>query len=100
MMRVKALVIPFDRDILTVAFLMDWLRRQVRCEACGEVLRLAPEVPGLKGDRSPSIDRVHPERGYVVGNIALLCWRCNNLKRDATSSELQTIVDWMRRMGR
>jgi hypothetical protein len=26
----------------------------------------------------------------------LICWRCNNLKRDATADELETIAQWMR----
>lgn len=27
--------------------------------------------------------------------IAMLCWRCNNLKRDATPTELKTVTDWL-----
>jgi hypothetical protein len=37
---------------------------------------------------SPSIDRIIQEYGYVPGNIAIACFRCNALKSDSTSTEL------------
>lgn len=46
---------------------------------------------------SPSIDRMIPADGYTIGNIAVICTRCNILKRDATADELEAIAVWMRR---
>jgi hypothetical protein len=64
------------------------------CECCGRRFRLQP-VNGVKSDSSPSVDRIIPSLGYVLGNVALLCWRCNNLKRNATPDELLTIAKWL-----
>lgn len=51
---------------------------------------------GWAGRRySPSMDRVDNEKGYITGNLAVICWRCNAIKRDATSSELRLIADWI-----
>jgi len=58
------------------------------------------KLDGKKKNNSPSIDRIVPALGYVRGNVALLCWRCNNLKRDATAAELQKVVDWMKSRSR
>lgn len=86
--------LPFDKSALGVDSVTSWLIRQPRCECCGEDFALVPEGRA-KSDRSPSIDRLVPPLGYVPGNVALLCWRCNNLKRDASSDELRRIADWM-----
>ena len=85
-----------DRKRFTAPFLMAWLERQTMCECCNRLLDIGFKQDNQKHDDSPSIDRIIPEKGYVKGNVALLCWRCNNLKRDATISELETIVAWMR----
>jgi hypothetical protein len=45
--------------------------------------------------QSPSIDRLDSSLGYVPGNVAVICWRCNELKRDATAEELKKIISWI-----
>jgi hypothetical protein len=45
---------------------------------------------------SPSLDRIVNDKGYVPGNIAVISFRANLLKRDASTDELQAIVDYMR----
>jgi len=97
--------LPFDSDVLTVNYLMERIEANPRCECCGRPFNIGANCKdkrvtcdsktGQKDDASPSIDRIHPERGYTVKNIALLCWRCNNLKRDATPTELKTVTDWL-----
>ena len=47
-------------------------------------------------ETSPSLDRVIPELGYVPGNIAVMSFRANRIKGDASVEELQTVIDWMR----
>ncbi len=66
------------------------------CPCCGRELKLRTG-PVQKGpsDASPSIDRINPTRGYVPGNVAVICWRCNELKRDASIAELRTILSWL-----
>jgi hypothetical protein len=43
-------------------------------------------------DASPSLDKIIPELGYVKGNIAIVSWRVNRLKSDATIEELKAIA--------
>lgn len=44
---------------------------------------------------SPSLDRIDSLRGYVPGNIAVISWRANCLKRDGTLDEFRKIVAFM-----
>jgi hypothetical protein len=52
---------------------------------------------GARGssDSSPTLDRIEPQRGYVVGNVAVISWRANRIKNDATLIELQRIIEWL-----
>ena len=43
--------------------------------------------------RSPSIDRLIPEQGYVESNVVLCCHRCNTIKNDATLDELRLLTE-------
>ena len=64
------------------------------CPCCGVVLAR------FSGQSSfgpqPSIDRLDSARGYEPDNVAIICWRCNSIKRDATADELERIAAWMR----
>lgn len=46
------------------------------------------------GDNSPSLDRIHPARGYVQGNTIVISNRANRLKSDATIEELRDIASF------
>lgn len=97
--RSRLLNIPFDKEILTIPYLMDWLIQSPKCECCSQQLDIDFKNDNKFRGNSPSMDRFIPLVGYVIGNVALLCWRCNNLKRDASSSELRRIADWMDSWG-
>jgi len=43
-------------------------------------------------DSSPSLDRIHPELGYIVGNVRIISNRANRLRADATLEELRMLV--------
>lgn len=51
---------------------------------------------GTQQDHSPSLDRVNPELGYVVGNVVWLSQRANTIKSNGTASEHERIAEWMR----
>jgi hypothetical protein len=42
-------------------------------------------TPGAAGDGSPSLDRINPALGYVVGNVRVISHRANTLKSNCTS---------------
>jgi len=50
---------------------------------------------GKRTPNSPSLDRLIPEKGYTKGNVTVISWRANVLKRDGTAEELRAIADWM-----
>lgn len=88
--------LPIDIEFFTVPVLMIWIANNRFCSCCGVEMDLLAKVR----DKTHSVDRIIPALGYVRGNVAIICWRCNNLKRDATADELQRVVDWMRRVDR
>jgi hypothetical protein len=45
---------------------------------------------------SPSLDRIKPHLGYVRGNVRVISWRANNLKRDGTAEEFERIAAYIR----
>jgi hypothetical protein len=47
--------------------------------------------PGARTNNSPTLDRVHPDIGYVKGNVAVISWKANRLKNNATPEELEKI---------
>jgi hypothetical protein len=66
------------------------------CPCCGGkiAMRSGPTKQGPL-PTSPSIDRFDNNLGYVPGNVSIICWRCNELKRNATVDELRKIIAWI-----
>jgi hypothetical protein len=62
-------------------------------------IRLRP-CSGRMHPANATIDRVVPALGYVKGNIAVISWRANCLKRDARVDELEHVAAWMRAIGK
>jgi hypothetical protein len=66
------------------------------CPCCGVGLSYGfSGKAGKPPNNGPSLDRIDPTKGYIHGNVEIICWRCNALKRDATLPELQEIVAYM-----
>jgi hypothetical protein len=62
------------------------------CPALGIPLISGGQDPGL----APSLDRLVPSLGYVVGNVAWISKRANQIKSDATLEELELVTRWTR----
>lgn len=60
-----------------------------------------PLTPGRGGlhDGSPSLDRIHPDDGYVPGNVVVISHRANTIKHNATSAEVLRVARWMQEQG-
>lgn len=52
------------------------------------------ELTGKHGpcDNSPSLDRLDNSKGYVPGNILVVSFRANSLKRDSSIAELELLL--------
>ena len=61
------------------------------CPSCGSAF--SDESKNTK----PSVDKVIPSRGYVKGNVVVICGACNRRKQDATPEQLEQIVAYIRR---
>jgi hypothetical protein len=48
---------------------------------------------------SASIDRINPDRGYVVGNVAVISSKANIIKSNATADEIRKVADWLQLQG-
>jgi hypothetical protein len=66
-----------------------------RCPVLGMVLKSHPGRMGA-GDSSPTLDRFKPELGYIPGNVCVISWRANSIKKNATLEELEKIARWVR----
>jgi hypothetical protein len=60
-----------------------------KCPILG--IELSPNTKTTQ-DSSPSLDRIVPEKGYVIGNIVVVSHRANRIKNNATLEDLKKIV--------
>jgi hypothetical protein len=51
--------------------------------------------PGKFKENGPQLDRIEPELGYVVGNVAFISHRANRLKDNGTMQDHYDIADWL-----
>lgn len=48
---------------------------------------------------SPSLDKVDPLKGYVVGNIEIISMKANVIKQNATSADIFKVAEWLKTKG-
>jgi hypothetical protein len=85
--RAKQLGLPFD---LTKEFLQNLFER---CPPTCPVLKIPMRVGNPNVWNVPSLDRIHPQLGYVIGNVRLISHRANSIKYDATVEELRLVYE-------
>lgn len=66
------------------------------CPCCKRKI-ITISIKGAARPDSPSLDRLIPSLGYTKDNCRVICWRCNNVKSDATPEELRMVADWSER---
>jgi hypothetical protein len=59
-------------------------------------LKLVYGATGGRKHSTASIDRIDNSRGYVRGNVAVISWQANELKRNATVAQLEAIIRYMK----
>lgn len=82
--------LPFTITIEDVRRLLGDMRCPV--PGCGKMMHV--------GDRqqskdSPTLDQVRVGRGYVLGNVAVICQNCNRRKADSSPDDLRTLAAWI-----
>jgi hypothetical protein len=86
----KARAKRFNREMGDLRALK--LTMPTACACCGAAFVFDDK----HGPHSPSLDRIDNNKGYTLANVAVVCYRCNLLKRDASLQELETVVAYMR----
>jgi len=56
-------------------------------------------TPWGRGRDAPSLDRMRPKLGYVVGNIAVISMMANAVKSNANGEQVLRVYRWMRKQG-
>jgi hypothetical protein len=67
-----------------------------KCPILGIPLVFGSPLPsgGVSGN-TPSLDRKDNSKGYIKGNVQVISYRANTLKRDASLEELRLIAAWV-----
>lgn len=50
---------------------------------------------GQATENSPTLDKIDPRLGYVPGNVQVISYRANSMKRDASAEELRRFAKWV-----
>jgi hypothetical protein len=74
---------------ITVADILTVFPEDCICPVLGQVFEF-----GKRSSMNPSLDRIRPELGYIVGNIAIISMRANLIKQDASAEELRLVASW------
>lgn len=90
----EAKKIPFN---LTPEYLMDIYPEDEKCPVLGIEMIWGDKSASFRGPRmnSPSLDRLIPELGYVIGNVNWISMRANYIKQDASPEEILRVADWL-----
>lgn len=51
---------------------------------------------GCVKENSISLDRIIPELGYVKGNVAIISYKANTIKNNASVEELEKVLNWLK----
>jgi len=64
-----------------------WEIQNGKCDFCQRKLEYIPGN-GIRNPRKATIDRIDSDRGYIHGNVHLLCDQCNRAKQELSKEEL------------
>lgn len=94
--RIKKNNILYDDYFLDSYNIYNLLLKNKNCECCQIQLNFGKNKVNTSCPKSPSIDRIIPNKGYIHGNVAVLCHRCNRLKRGGSILDFENILNWIK----
>lgn len=89
--------LPVDRSVMTVAAVLELIPEDMRCPCCK--LKMIARVERGKHPHSITLDRVDNDKGYVAGNLAVICSTCNSRKKDMSVHDLRLILRYIESHG-
>ena len=102
-----------NRDLASLLLSQAKYRARKKCiefSITKEDIVLPDECPILKiklsrnkghfDDNSYSLDRINPDRGYVPGNVQVISHRANQIKNNATISELEALLEYLKMLNK
>lgn len=63
------------------------------CPICESKMQVSTTRGG--NSRSPTLDKVVPDKGYVKGNVAVICKYCNSLKGAGSAEDHRRIAAYI-----
>jgi hypothetical protein len=85
--------IDYDPLFLSVANIHAMIENDMTCPVCS--VEMTAVVEKGKQPTAISLDRVRNNRGYVEGNVRVICAKCNTRKRDMTADDLRQILTYI-----
>lgn len=82
---------------LTVDYLLEILPEDRLCPVFGFYMDWGGETT-VEKDTSPSLDRIDPDIGYVVGNVRFISNKANRVKSDQKLDKLVKLGNWAKRI--
>lgn len=88
----------FDGEYFSTDKIRGIITEQNGCPCCKVLFSYESLLNGNKNPAAPSADRFDSNKGYTKNNVVFICWRCNNLKRNSTIQDLQTVISWLEKL--
>jgi hypothetical protein len=88
--------IPKENN-LTIDYLLKIFPNDFRCPVFGYKMEWGGETT-IEKDTSPSLDRIDPNLGYIVGNVHFISVKVNRVKSDQNTERLVELGDWAKKI--
>lgn len=66
----------------------------LKCRVCQQEFHIRD---GYQNGRTPSLDKINPDLGYVRGNVMVICCSCNRRKNNQTPQQMRELANALER---
>jgi len=78
---------------ITLEYLKEIFPKDSKCPVLGIKMKFG----GQYARNSPSLDKIIPDKGYVVGNVAWISFKANAIKNNANFDEILRVGNWLKK---